>query len=45
MLEIIGIGNEFLNQIPISQEIRTRDDKMDYLKYKASEHQRVQSSA
>jgi hypothetical protein len=35
ILEDIGIGNYFLNQTPIAQEIRARVDKWDFIKLKS----------
>jgi hypothetical protein len=34
-LENIGIGDYFLNRIPIAQEIRPIIDKLDYIKFKS----------
>jgi hypothetical protein len=34
-LELIGIGNEFLNRIQMAQQLRERIDKWDYLKSKS----------
>jgi hypothetical protein len=33
-LELIGIGNDFLNRIEIAQQLRKRMDKWDYMKLK-----------
>jgi hypothetical protein len=35
MLELIGIGNEFLNRTQMAQQLRERIDKWDYMKLKS----------
>jgi hypothetical protein len=39
-LEAIGIGKDFLNRIPVAQQIRERMDKWDYIKLKTSAQQK-----
>jgi hypothetical protein len=39
-LELIGIGNVFLNRMPIAQQLRERIDKWDYMKLKGSTQQK-----
>jgi hypothetical protein len=34
-LELIGIGNNFLNRIPVAQQLRESIDKWDYMKLKS----------
>jgi hypothetical protein len=34
-LELIGIGNDFLNRIQMVQQLRERIDKWDYMKLKS----------
>jgi hypothetical protein len=35
MLELIGIGNEFLNRTQMAQQLREMIDKWDYMKLKS----------
>jgi hypothetical protein len=35
MMEVIGIGNAFLNKTPASQQLRQRVDKWDFIKLKS----------
>jgi hypothetical protein len=35
MLEVIGIGRDFLNRTPAAQQLRERMDKWDYIKLKS----------
>jgi hypothetical protein len=39
-LEIIGIGNDFLNRTQMEQQLRERIDKKDHMKIKASAQQK-----
>jgi hypothetical protein len=34
-LEVIGIGKDFFNRTPASQQLRERMDKWDYIKFKS----------
>jgi hypothetical protein len=34
-LELIGIGNHFLNSIPMAQQLREKIDKLDHMKLKS----------
>jgi hypothetical protein len=34
-LEVIGIGNDFLNRTPAAQQLRERMDKLDFIKLKS----------
>jgi hypothetical protein len=34
-LELIGIGKDFLNRIPVAQQLRERMDKWDFIKLKS----------
>jgi hypothetical protein len=34
-LEVIGIGNDFLNRTPVAQQLRERMDKWDFIKLKS----------
>jgi hypothetical protein len=33
-LEVIGIGKDFLNRTPATQQLREKMDKWDYMKFK-----------
>jgi hypothetical protein len=35
-LELIGIGNDFLDKLQMAQQLRERIDKWDYMKLKSS---------
>jgi hypothetical protein len=39
-LEVIGIGNYFLNRTPAAQQLRERMDKWDFIKKNTSAQQR-----
>jgi hypothetical protein len=39
-LETIGIGEDFFNRTPASQQLRERMDKWDFIKLKASAQQK-----
>jgi hypothetical protein len=34
-LELIGIGNDFLNRTPLAEQLRERMDKWDFMKLKS----------
>jgi hypothetical protein len=36
ILELIGIGNDFLNRTQMTQQLREKIDKWDYIKLKTS---------
>jgi hypothetical protein len=42
-LELVGIGNDFLNKTQMAQQLKERIDKWNYMKFKTSAWQKKQS--